>query len=77
MHAFSLAHYQNGTLSDEFASNSDVCLATDTQDDKLPKVLLTVSNNNAYDGYVGKDFPTDLKRTFIGIHKKDTNEVKL
>lgn len=72
---FVLAHFQNGELSDEFAANLDVCLAKDTQNDNSPSVLLAVSKDNVYDGYVGKGFPTDLKRTFLAVRKKDSEEV--
>lgn len=72
---FVLAHFQNGELSDEFAANVDVCLAKDTQNDNSPSVLLAVSKDNVYDGYVGKGFPTDLKRTFLAVRKKDSEEV--
>lgn len=68
-----LAHFQNGEVSDEFAANVDVCLAKDTHNSA--PVLLTISKENAYDGYVGKGFPNDLKRTFIAIRKKDSEEV--
>lgn len=51
-------------------------MAKNTQDDKAAPVLLAVSKDNAYDGYVGKGYPTDLKRTFIAIRKKDSEEVK-
>lgn len=70
-----LAHYQNGELSDEFARNLDACVATDMKSDKKSDVLVTVSNENAYDGYISRDFPTDLRRKFIAIRKKDSSEV--
>lgn len=70
-----LAHFQNGELSDEFAANLDVCLAKDTQNEASPPILVSVSKDNVYDGYIGKGFPTDLKRTFIAIRKKNSEEV--
>lgn len=72
---FSLAHYQNGEISDEFAENLDVCLANDTQTEIGSSVLLTVSKDNVYDGYVNKGFPIDLKRTFIAIRKANSDKV--
>lgn len=69
------AHFQNGEISDEFAANVDVCMARDTQNVSSPPILLAISKDNAYDGYVGKGYPTDLKRTFIAIRKKDSEEV--
>lgn len=69
------AHYQNGEIGEEFTRNLDVCLATDTQTEKTEPVLLTISNNNAYDGYVGKDFRTDLKRTFVAVRKANSDKV--
>lgn len=72
---FYLAHFQNGELSDEFAVGLDVCIAKDSQRDEMPPVLVAVSNNNVYDGYIGKGFPSDLKRTFIAIRKKNSEEV--
>lgn len=71
------AHYQNGELSDEFARDLDACVATDTKDEKKANVLVTVSNDNAYDGYVSRNFPTDLRRKFIAIRKKDSSQVLL
>lgn len=71
----SLAHFQNGELSDEFAANLDVCFGKNTQDDGASPVLVAVSKDNVYDGYVGKGFPTDLKRTFIAIRKKNSEKV--
>lgn len=55
----------------------DACIATDTNVNAYKKadVLVTVSNENAYDGYVSRDFPTDLRRKFIAIRKKDSSEV--
>lgn len=70
-----LAHFQNGELSDEFAASMDFCLAKDTQTDIAPSVLLGISNANVYDGYVGRGYPTNLKRTFIAIRKKGSEEV--
>lgn len=70
-----LAHFQNGEIGDELAKNLDVCLASDTQTEKAEPVLLAVSNNNVYDGYVNKDFPRDLKRTFIAIRKANSDHV--
>lgn len=67
------ANYQNGTISDKFTSDLDVCIATDTE--KCSPALLTICNNNVYDGYVSTDYPTNLKTTFIGIRKKGTKEV--
>lgn len=77
LNCFFAAHFQNGELSDEFASGLDVCLGTDSQTDKAASVLVAVSKDNVYDGYVGKDFPTDLKRTFLAIRKKNSEEVSL
>lgn len=54
----------------------DTCLAVDTDKAHGAKVAIVVSNNNVYDGYVGQGFPTDLVKTYIGIRKKDTNEVR-
>lgn len=62
-------------MSDEFAAGLDVCIAKDSQRDELPPVLVAVSNDNVYDGYIGKGFPSDLKRTFIAIRKKNSEEV--
>lgn len=72
-----LAHFQNGEISDEFAENLDICLAKDTQatDDGSPSVLLAISNKNVYDGHIGKGYPTDLKRKFLAVRKKDSEEV--
>lgn len=70
-----LAHYQNGEISDEFAQNFDVCLANDTQTENGASVLLTVSKDNVYDGYINKGFPTELKRTFIAIRKANSDKV--
>lgn len=53
----------------------DTCLATDTKKEDEAPVALVVSGNNVYDGYIGDGFPTDLVKTFIGIRKKDSNEV--
>lgn len=54
----------------------DTCLAIDTNRKANAKqVALAVSNNNVYDGYIGDGFPTELTKTFIGIRKKDSNEV--
>lgn len=72
-----LAHYQNGELSDEFSKNLDACIAIDTKSDKKANVLVTVSNENAYDGYVSRNFPTDLKKKFIAIRKKDSSKVPI
>lgn len=72
---FNIAHFQNGELSDEFAENLDICLAKDIQEDGKSSVLLATSKNNVYDGYIGKGYPTDLKRTFLAIRKKDSEEV--
>lgn len=55
----------------------DVFKATDTQRDGSASVLVAVSKKNVYDGYIGQDFPTDLKRTFVAIRKKDSDEVTL
>lgn len=73
-----LAHFQNGELSDEFAENLDVCLAKDTQaaDEGTSSVLLAISKNNVYDGRIGKGYPTDLKRKFLAIRKKNSEEVR-
>lgn len=73
---FALAHYQNGEISNEFAQNLDVCLANDTQTENASAVLLTVSKDNVYDGYINKGFPIDLKRTFIAIRKANSNRVQ-
>lgn len=73
--SFSLAHYQNGEISDEFAENLDVCLANDTQTENASSVLLTVSKDNVYDGYINKGFPIDLKRTFIAVRKANSDKV--
>lgn len=54
----------------------DTCLAVNTEEGHDTKVALVVTNNNVYDGYVGKGFPTDLVKTYIGIRKKDSNEVR-
>lgn len=54
----------------------DTCLAVDTAKGHDTKVALVVSNNNVYDGYISQGFPTELQKTYIGIRKKDTNEVK-
>lgn len=72
-----LAHFQNGEISDEFAENLDICLAKDTQaaDDGSPSVLLAISKNNVYDGRIGQGYPTDLKRKFLVVRKKDSEEV--
>lgn len=70
------AHFQNGRISDEFANEMDVFKATDTQQDGSPHVLLAVSKNNVYDGYIGQEFPNDLKRSFIAIRKKNSDEVR-
>lgn len=70
-----LAHFQNGELSDEFADNLDICLAKHTNAEDKSPVLLAISENNVYDGYVGKGYPTDLKRTFLAIRKKDSEDV--
>lgn len=72
-----VAHYQNGAITKETAANMDVCFADDTGKDGDNKVALTISNNNVYDGYIGAGFPTDLVKTFIGVRKKDSNEVRL
>lgn len=54
----------------------DTCLAIDThRQGGAKQVALAVSNNNVYDGYIGDGFPTELTKTFIGIRKKDSNEV--
>lgn len=73
---FGLAHFQNGELSDEFAGNLDICVAKDTQNEGASPVLLAISKNNVYDGYIGKGYPTDLKRKFLAIRKKDSEEVR-
>lgn len=74
-----LAHFQNGEISDEFAENLDICLARDTQatDDGSAPVLLAISDSNVYDGHIGKGYPTDLKRKFLAVRKKDSEEVRV
>lgn len=69
------AHFQNGKVSNEFASEMDVFKGADTQQDGAADILVAVSKNNVYDGYIGQDYPTDLKRTFIAIRKKHSDEV--
>lgn len=64
-------------MSDEFAESLDICVAKDTQNEGTSSVLLAISKNNVYDGYIGKGYPTDLKRKFLAIRKKDSEEVRL
>lgn len=70
------AHFQNGAISKENAASMDTCLAIDiNRESGARQVALAISNNNVYDGYIGEGFPTELTKTFIGIRKKDSNEV--
>lgn len=50
-------------------------MAKNAQDETSANILLTISKDNVYDGIVGRGYPTDLKRTFIAIRKKNSEEV--
>lgn len=76
-HVIYVAHFQNGTISDEFANEMDVFRATDTQQDGSASVLVAVSKSNVYDGYVGLDAAADLRRRFIAVRKKGADQVTL
>lgn len=53
----------------------DACLAVDAKKENNATVALAVSSNNVYDGYIGDNIATDLVKTFIGVRKKNSNEV--
>ena len=53
----------------------DACLGRNKEKENNSEVAMAITDNNVYAGYVGEGFPTDLAKTYIGIRKKDSNEV--
>lgn len=71
-----LAHFQNGIILPECAKDFDCYLAKKTTENSTERLALTVNNDSVYSGTIGKGFPTDLERTFIGIRNKVSNKVR-
>lgn len=71
---YSVAHF-SGEPNDDFVANLDILPAKNKEDENCAEILLAVSEDNLYDGIVGRGYPTDLKRTFIAIRKKGSDEV--
>lgn len=66
-----LAHFQNGSISPNFAADLDCYLAKDeTMNDA--RVAIAVSKDNVYSSAVSPG----LLRNFIGILSKTTNKVQ-
>ncbi|XP_055308619.1 uncharacterized protein LOC129572634 isoform X2 [Sitodiplosis mosellana] len=72
-----IVQFQNGSLSNEFASGLDVCIAKDIQNENTSSLLLALSKDNVYDGLIDRNPSCNLKKTFIGVRKKTSEEVKL
>ncbi|XP_031637778.1 uncharacterized protein LOC116350183 isoform X3 [Contarinia nasturtii] len=68
-----VAYFQNGQMTDNFAANLDVC----TVKDSTNKILLAISKDNIYDGYIDHSSLTKLNKTFLAIRKKKSEKVKL
>lgn len=53
----------------------DACIGIDTANERNDSLLIAISKNNVYEGYIDKGYPTNLRKTLIGIRKRDSNEV--
>lgn len=53
----------------------DCFVATDIENNINEKIAVAVSSDNVYAGVIGKGFPTNLSRNFIGVRNKITNKV--
>lgn len=69
--------FQNGSLSDEFSSGLDICIAKKIQNDNndASSLLLALSKDNVYDGLIDGNSSSNLKKLFIGIRKRTSEEV--
>lgn len=69
--------FQNGSLSDEFSSGLDIRIAKGIQNDNTDasSLLLALSNDNVYGGLIDANSSCNLKKMFIGIRKRTSEEV--
>lgn len=66
----------SGEISDEFSSNLDVLIAKDNRTANTSSLVLAFTEDNVYDGFIYSSFPNNLRKSFVGIRKKSSEEVK-